>query len=242
MKALLFCAGLGTRLMPLTKDKPKALVEINDKTLLQWNLEKLKAAGIDQVFVNVHHFGDLIIDFLKENNNFGMQIVISDESPKLLDTGGGLKKVSAKLDQNENLLIHNVDIISSLNLNDLMDYHIAENASATLAVRSRQTSRYLIIDDDSFELMGWTNIKTGELKLSRISSNTVTNFAFNGIHIINSKAFQHLPDEEVFSIIDFYLELAKHQKVIAYPDLDTNWVDVGKPENIPHAEKLLIQP
>ena len=239
MKALLLCAGLGTRLKPLTNKKPKALVELAGKSLLQWNIEKLIFHGYKQIVINVHHFADQIINFLKSNDNFGIDIQISDERDTLRDTGGGLRHARQFLEGEEHFLIHNVDIITNLDLVEMLELHKDRGAMSTLAVRSRKTSRYLTFEDGSSEMTGWTNIKTNEIKISRISSELVTNFAFSGVHMVNSDIFELLPDEKVFSIIDAYLDIAKNNKVICFPHDASYWHDVGKAENIPAAERSL---
>lgn len=235
---MLFCAGLGTRLKHLTANKPKALVEVAGKPLLQWNIENLKHAGIKEVVVNVHHFADQIIDFLKKNKNFGLDIHISDEREQLLDTGGGLAKASSFFKE-EPFLVHNVDILSDIDFNELMEYHFDNEAIATLAVSSRKTSRYLMFEDMNSMLTGWTNINTGELKISRITTGIITNYAFSGVQIIDPKIFSHFPEEKKFSSIDLFLEVAKTEKIICYEHDDKHWLDVGKPENIDKAERLL---
>lgn len=238
---MLFCAGLGTRLRPLTNNKPKALVELSGKSLLQWNIEKLKNLGIHDFVINIHHFADEIENYLNEHDNFGVNIKISDERQALLDTGGGLKKARHLLDSGEDILLHNVDIISNLNLQEMISFHEEHKPLASLAVRSRKTSRYLMFEDESQELTGWTNIKTGELKISKISSELVSNYGFSGIHIISPKVFDLLPEEDEFSIIDGYLEMAKSHKILCFPHEDSYWFDVGKPENLEAAEKMMIK-
>ena len=187
----------------------------------------------------MHHFADQIIDFVKANNNFGIDIQISDEKQALLDTGGGLKHARPFFERERHFLIHNVDVITNLNLEEMLANHQERDAMATLAVRSRKTSRYLTFEDSSSEMTGWTNLKTGEIKISRISSELVTNFAFSGVHMVSTDIFDHLPDDEAFSIIDAYLEIAKNNRVICYPHDDSYWHDVGKVDNIPAAERSL---
>ncbi len=238
MKALLFSAGLGTRLRPITDNKPKAMVEVAGKPLLQWNIENLKRAGIEEIVVNIHHFPDQIIDFLKKNKNFGLEVHISDERDQLLDTGGGLAKASHYFLE-EPFLVHNVDILSDIDFNALMEHHFDTDAIATLAVSSRKTSRYLMFADENSILTGWTNIKTGDIKISRITTDMITNYAFSGIQIIDPKIFDYFQEEEKFSIIDLYLNVAKTEKIVCYEHDDKNWLDVGKPENIEKAARLL---
>jgi len=239
MQALLLCAGLGSRMKELTKDKPKALVPLHDKPLLAWNMEKLKVAGFKKVVVNVHHFADQIEAYLKEKDNFGLEVHISDERSQLLDTGGALKAAMKYLDPTEPTLIHNVDIISDIGLMALMTAHRAGDQLATLAVRTRKTSRYLMFEEETKHLTGWTNIKTNEVKLSRITTMMVSNFGFSGIHVVNPEMQSFFPEEEAFSMIDVYLEAARNQNIQAYPHDDDVWLDVGKPENVALAEKTL---
>src|ERR1035437_3232811 len=186
MNAMIFAAGLGTRLRPLTNDKPKALVELNEQTLLQITIEKLQKAGFNHIVVNVHHFSQLVIDYLKANQNFGADILISDESDALLDTCGGLKKASPLFLDKEPILIHNVDIVSSINLLELYKTHCNNNVLATLAIRNRPSSRVLLFDENNL-LRGWKNISTGTLKLPLTTSNpdNLQPYAFSGIHIVN---------------------------------------------------------
>ena len=239
MQALLLCAGLGTRMKHLTKDTPKALVPVNGKPLIAWNLEKLKKAGFQKVIVNVHHYAQQIKDYLKEQDYFGLDIQISDESKQLLETGGAIKHARNYIDTVEPLLIHNVDIITDLDLTDLMASHQANDGIATLAVRSRQTSRYLIFEEESLHLTGWTNIKTKETKLSRVTTLMVANFGFSGVHVIDPSLFDFFSKEKAFSIIEVYLKAARTKNVYAYPHEKDIWYDVGKPESVELAEKAL---
>jgi NDP-sugar pyrophosphorylase family protein len=163
MKAMIFAAGLGTRLLNETSNKPKALVEVGGKTLLQHTIEKLKNEGVTEIVVNVHHFSEKIKTFLNEND-FGIKIHISDETEKLLDTGGGLKKATAFFTGNEPVIIHNVDIINNLSLKKTAEFHKKSGALATVVVRKRQTQRYLKFDADN-RLVGWINKKNGETKV-----------------------------------------------------------------------------
>lgn len=237
MKAMIFAAGLGTRLLEETSNKPKALVKIGGKTLLQYAIEKLRNEGISEIVVNVHHFSELVIDFLS-NHNFGITIHISDESGKLLDTGGGLKKAAPFLEGDSPVVIYNVDILSNLNLQTVKDAHIKSGALATLVVRNRKTQRYFKFDNDH-RLVGWMNKKTGESKISVSENfNESAEMAFSGIHIIQPKLFKLMPAEDRFSITNFYLELAKTHLIKGYFDDSELWVDVGKPEQLAQARKL----
>lgn len=239
MQALLLCAGIGSRMKELTKDKPKALVPVNGRPLLAWNMEKLKSSGFKTVVVNIHHFGDQILSYLKENDNFGLEVHISDERDKLLDTGGAVKAAMQYLDSDAPVLIHNVDIISDLDLGDLMAAHLDGAHLATLAVRTRKTSRYLMFEESTKHLTGWTNIQTNEIRLSRITTMMVANYGFSGIHVIDSDIQDFFPNKRAFSIIDVYLEAAKTKNILAFPHEDDIWVDVGKPENVERAERAL---
>ena len=237
MKAMIFAAGLGTRLLNETSDKPKALVEVSGKTLLQYTIEKLKNEGITEIVVNVHHFSEKIKTFLKENN-FGVQIYVSDESEKLLDTGGGLKKAAAFFTGNEPIIIHNVDIINNISLRKLAEFHKKSGALVTLAVRRRQTQRYLKFDADNC-LVGWINKKTGETKISvRENFENAAEMAFNGIHIVQPEIFKLMPEEDKFSIIDLYIELAKTHVIKGYLDDSEIWTDLGKPEELAKARQI----
>jgi len=237
MKAMIFAAGLGTRLNNETSDKPKALVEVGGLTLLQRAIEKLKNEGITEIVVNVHHFSELVISFLN-NSDFGIKIQISDETEKLLDTGGGLKKAANFLTGDEPILIYNVDIISDLSLQLLLREHLKSNALVTLAVRNRETQRYFKFDKNK-QLVGWINKKTGETKISLPENfETAVEMAYSGIHIIQSEIFSLMPETDRFSITDFYLELAKTQSIKGYFDDSDLWMDVGKPEQLEEARKL----
>lgn len=241
MKAMVFAAGLGTRLLGETSDKPKALVEIGGKTLLQHTIEKLKREGINEIIVNVHHFSELVKDYLS-THNFGIPVFVSDESGKLLDTGGGLKKASRFFDDNSPILIYNVDILSNIDLQHLKKVHSHSGALATLVVRNRQTQRYFKFDENK-RLVGWINKKTGESKIS-IPENfeKAREMAFSGIHIVQPEIFKLMPKEDRFSIVQVYLELAKTHHIQGYFDDSDLWMDVGKPEQLAEARRLFGSP
>jgi NDP-sugar pyrophosphorylase family protein len=242
VKALLFAAGLGTRLKEQTQNKPKALVCLAGKPLLQRAIEHLKKFGIKELTINVHHFADQIISFIEENNSFGLQIHISDERNELLDTGGGLKKASEFLLGTEPILIYNVDVISDLDLNELLNYHLQHEALATLVVRSRQTSRYLMFDQN-LQLTGWKNFSNGEIRVSRPGTFPDSQpFAFSGIHIVQPKILDLIIEEGKFSIMDVYLRLAKSQRIQAFIDNSKLWMDLGKPEQLVAAEEIFRIP
>ncbi len=239
MKALLFAAGLGTRLREHTQDKPKAMVYLAGKPLIQHAIEHLKNYGITDITVNVFHFAEQVISFIEENNSFGIDIHISDERDQLLDTGGGLKKAGSFLKGDEPILIYNVDVISNLDLNALLKYHQEQIALATLVVRSRETSRYLMFDQN-LQLSGWKNFSNGETRISRPELfDDAQPFAFSGIHIIQPELLDLITEEGKFPIMDLYLRLAKNHSIKAFIDQSDLWMDLGKPDQLIAAEKLL---
>jgi NDP-sugar pyrophosphorylase family protein len=236
MKAMIFAAGLGTRLQNETSVKPKALVEIGGKTLLQRAIEKLKVEGINEIVVNVHHFAELMISYLK-NHDFGIPVHISDETEKLLDTGGGLKKAAGFFTESEPVLVYNVDIISNMEISGLVSEHLKTGALVTLVVRKRETQRYYKFDDEK-RLVGWINRKTGETKISNaVHFDNATEMAYSGIHIFNPKIFSLMPETDRFSVTDFYLELAKTHQIMGFYDDSDLWMDVGKPEQLEKIRK-----
>jgi len=239
MRAMIFAAGLGTRLKPLTDFKPKALVKVKNIPLLEIAINKLKTSGFNEIIINVHHFADMIIDFLKSKNNFGIRIEISDERESLLDTGGGLKKASWFFDDGKPFLVYNVDILSDIDLQKMYQFHQASNSIATLAVKNRNTQRYLLFDDENL-LCGWQNIKSGEIKNARQTNLSLHQLAYSGIQIINSSIFFLMPDDKVFSIIDFYLSIAAKQRITAFNHDETYWLDLGKLESLKKAETFPI--
>lgn len=231
---MIFAAGRGTRLQPLTDTMPKALVKINGKPILGMLIERLKSFGIDEIIINVHHFPEMIADYLKENNNFEIRIEISDESDELLDTGGGLKKASWFFDDGGPFLLHNSDVITDLDYSRMMEFHNNAVATATLAVRERETSRYLLFDDKNI-LCGWENVKTGEKIIKRDNYN-LNPFAFSGIHIIDPEIFKLMPDKKVFSMIDLYLSVCSTNKIKAFNHTDGQWFDIGTVEKLKNCE------
>ena len=227
IKAMILAAGLGTRLQPLTDVKPKALLEINGRTLLERAIIHLAEAGINEIIINVHHFPDQIIGFLTKNENFGLRISVSDESGQLLDTGGGLKKVENFFQSNQPFIVRNVDVISDLDFRKMLEYHRQNSAIGTLAVRNRETSRYFLFDNSGL-LVGWTNIKTAETIQARESSGDIHKLAFSGIQILDPQIFSLITEIGKFSLTELYLRLAKSRKIICYEDNDSKWKDVGK--------------
>ena len=237
MKAMVFAAGLGTRLQNETADKPKALVEVGGKPLLYHAIEKLKKAGVTEVVVNVHHFAGKVIDYIKATD-FGVIINISDEHDLLLETGGGLKKAAPFFGDIEPILIYNVDILSNIELSVLVNNHLKSEALATLAVRKRETQRYFKFDAEK-QLVGWINKKTGETKISRPEFfEDSEEMAFSGIHVFQPEIFGLMPDTERFSITDFYLEIARTHTIKGFYDTSDLWIDVGKPEQLEEARRI----
>jgi len=235
-KAILFAAGLGMRLKPFTDKHPKALAIVNGKPLLQRNIEYLKSFGITDFVINVHHFADQIIDFLKSNENFGVNIQISDESDEVLETGGGLVKAKDLLG-NEPFLVMNVDILTNLNISDLMKFHSENQPLVTLAVSDRESSRKLLFEENG-ELKGWKNLNSGEKIIA--SENPLTEKAFSGIHIINPNIFEKMPTSGKFSIMKTYMELMKTDKILGFDHSGGILVDVGRPESVLEAEKYFL--
>lgn len=239
MQAMIFAAGLGTRLKPLTDNIPKALVPVNGKPLLQWNIEKLRAAGFTRIVVNIHHFPSLIRDFLASNKYFGIDILLSDEQEELLDTGGGLFRASGFFSSGHPILAHNVDVISNLDLTDLMRYHQEHAALATLAVRQRVTQRYLLFDR-SMRLKGWTNYSTGEiLNIGGQPAEEYLPLAFNGIQVVSPEIFSKENRQGKFSIIDTYLKLARENNIVGYRDTSPLWMDLGRKEQLEEAGEMM---
>ena len=233
---MIFAAGLGTRLQAETHDKPKALVQIGNKTLLELAIEKLIKTGVSEIAINVHHFSTKIKAFLS-HKDFGIPIQISDERGELLDTGGGLKKASPFLSDTKTIIIYNVYILSNLNLSEVVNSHLNSGALATLVVRERETQLYLKFDEQK-KLVGWVNKKSGENKISNPANfSSATEMAFSGIQIIQPEIFQFFPKQQKFSIIDFYLELAKTQNIQGYFDESELWMDVGKPIELEEARQ-----
>ncbi|HWH63596.1 MAG TPA: nucleotidyltransferase family protein [Ginsengibacter sp.] len=237
MKAMIMAAGLGTRLKPFTDKHPKALANVNGKTLLQRTIEYLARFNIKDVIINVHHFPGQIKQMLEKNKGFGSNITISDESDAILETGGGLKKAAWFFkDSNEPFVLMNVDVLTDMNLKQMIHEHINLKPVATLAVTTRHTSRYFLFDELP-NLCGWRNEKTGEQKISREASRFYPK-AFSGIHVISPKIFSLIKMEGKFSMVDVYLEIAKTYAITAFDHSNTKFIDVGKPDSIAKAEEL----
>jgi NDP-sugar pyrophosphorylase family protein len=202
-------------------------VESGGRTLLEHAIGHLKRHGIRHLIINVHHFPDQIIDFLRGHNNFGLEIAISDESDKLLDTGGGLKKAGWFFSGSEPFVVRNVDILSDLDLEAMSRFHLGREAMATLAVRRRETSRYLVFDEQQ-QLCGWKNLSTGQSIRSRIPQGITHDYAFSGIQVLSPGIIPLIIEEGCFSLVDLYLRLAATQKIVCYEDKGSVWQDAGK--------------
>lgn len=239
MKAMILAAGLGTRLKELTQEKPKALVEVAGKPLLAHVLNKLIASGFDEIVINVHHFAQQVIDYLK-NNYSSFTIHISDESNQLLDTGGGILKAKPFLAGNEPFLVHNVDIISDIDLQQLMKFHLERECLATLAVSNRDSSRKLLFDTQ-IRLRGWKNLNTGETIIPGNSTEDLIELAFSGVHVISPTIYNHINSTGAFSIIKTYLSLCEQHHISGFPVSHNFVIDVGKPEGLASAEKYLAK-
>ena len=234
---MILAAGLGTRLKPFTDKHPKALVTVNGKTILQRNIEYLAGYGIKDVIINVHHFPDQIIHLIKTKKGFGSKITFSDETNEVLETGGGIKKAGWFFEKEKDpFVVVNVDVLTDMNLEEMILQHKKQNPLVTLAVTQRDTSRYFLFDELD-HLCGWRNIKTGDQKMSREAEKIVQK-AFSGIHIISPKIFTLLKMKGKFSMVDVYLELAKTQAITAFDHSGSKFIDVGKPESILKAKKL----
>ena len=235
MKAMIFAAGMGTRLQPFTDNHPKALAQVNGVPLLERNIKYLQGYGINDFVINIHHFGGQILAFLAENDNFGANIEISNESDELLETGGGLLFAKRFLENEKTFLIMNVDILTDLNITNLINIHELKGGMVTLAVSDRESTRKLMFNDKMY-LKGWKNLTTnkktvvgGIFKLREL--------AFSGVHCVNSEIFTKITRTGKFSIMDEYLDLMKEDIIIGYQHT-ANLIDVGKPESVAEAEKL----
>jgi len=234
MKAMIFAAGLGTRLKPFTENHPKALAVVNGKPLLQRNIEYLKSFGIEEIVINVHHFADQIIEFLEENNYFGIEIIISDETDQVLETGGGLVKAKANFD--EDFLVMNVDILTDLNLAEFIKAHQENKAIVSLAVSDRDSSRKLFFNEQN-ELKGWRNLKTEEEIKALDSLDNCKDLAFSGIHVISPTLFDKITEKGKFSIMKVYMGLMQTESIIGFDHSGGILIDVGRPESVIEAEQ-----
>lgn len=238
MKAIILAAGLGSRLNELTSTKPKALVEVNGITMLEHVINKLKKLGITKMLINIHHFGDSIIQFLQSKNYFDIDIIISDERSELLNTGGAILKAEDFIYGTEPVIVHNVDILSDLDIISMLNYHKLERNIATLAVRERKTSRLLVFDKSN-QLVGWRNNATGDTKWVIQKTETIHQLAFSGIYIIDPEFVKKINQKGNFSIVDTWLILAENERIGAYIDTSNTWHDLGTIDKIKNAENKL---
>ena len=244
MKAMIFAAGLGSRLKPLTDTMPKALVPVAGCPMLEHVILKLKASGFTEIVINIHHFGEQIIDFLKTNNDFGLTIHNSDERDRLLDTGGGIRKARLFFENSgEPFLVHNVDILSDMNLKELYDFHMQSGSVATLLASRRTTSRYLLFDTER-KLRGWINKDTGQVKPEgfHYDESLYREYAFSGIHVFSPAVFRLMEAprwEGKFSIMDFYLATCGQTDYSGYLAEKLELIDIGKPETLARAEEFV---
>jgi len=234
---MIFAAGLGTRLKPLTNSTPKALVKIHGKPMLEWTILRLKQFNVREIIINVHHFSDQVIDFLQSKNNFGIHIEISHEQ-ELLDTGGGLKKAAWFFSDADTVLLHNCDVLSTIDLNKMYEQHIKSNADATLAVRTRKTNRYLLFDTSN-KLVGWKSKK--EQKTIWVNKPVINSreLSFCGIHIISVNFLEYLSNQIKIPIIEEYLRLANMFNIYAFNSNEYDWLDLGRKESINLATDIL---
>ena len=235
--AMIFAAGLGTRLAPLTTDRPKALVKAGGKTMLERTVEKLVKSGISRIIINIHHFPHLMQNAIEALSFKGVEFIISDERHELLDTGGGLLKAAAYLKGDKPFIVHNVDVISDIDLMRMYDDHFREGALASLAVSRRHTSRYF--NWYHGRLCGWKNIRTNEEINCYPVDGKPDSLAFSGIHVISPEIFDLITETGKFSINQLYLRLAQSQKIIAWEHDPRCWADIGTTEKLDAAEKML---
>jgi len=236
MNAMIFAAGLGTRFKPWTDKHPKALALVNGKSLLQHNIEYLQQYGITDVVVNVHHFPDQIIEAIKKNKGWGSNIMISDESNEVLETGGGLLKAKGLLQDGEPFITLNADFLTNLDINALLAFHKNKKALISFGITNRKTSRYFLFDEEN-RLCGWRNTATGEEKIS-IAKNDLKEMAYSCVVIFQPEIFELIPQRGKFSLVETYLSLAATHPIYGYDHSGDKLVDVGKPESVAIAEKL----
>lgn len=235
MQAFIPAAGLGTRLLPLTEHRPKALVEVGGVPLLKIAIDNLVRQGVTRIVVNVHHFADMVIDYL-QSHDWGVEVLVSNEKDKLLDTGGGLKKAAPLFHRDEPILIHNVDILSRIDFRDLVELHQQDGNFVTLAVSVRDTSRFLLFADNGL-LVGWNNRSTGETKWvdELVAKNRA--LAFSGIAVLEPGVLDVLPPCEIpYPIVPAYLNIAKEHRISYFIHSSSDWMDVGTPQSLNKAQ------
>lgn len=238
MEVFLMAAGLGTRLRPLTLHKPKALVEVAGRTLLQINIEQLVRQGASRIVVNVHHFASMMKDFIA-SHHWDCEVVVSDESAMLMDTGGGLKKAAPLFSRTQPILVYNVDVLSDISVQEMMSQHLRTKALATLAVSQRNTQRYLLFNMDN-RLVGWRNKASGEERWARQAVRDCNELAFSGMAVVEPEMLDLLPPADApYAIVPEYLRLANQHIVNGFCHPAAQWLDVGKPETLPLAKDFL---
>lgn len=230
MNALIFAAGLGTRLAHITKNKPKALVEVAGKPMLQHAIEKLAEVGVHKIVINVHHHSHVIKDFISSLRYTNVELLISDESDELLETGGGLLKAAPLFTPQKDIILYNADVLTGADLNKMVAYHHQMGGMASLMVKKRSSSRQLLFDKDK-RLSGWENITSGEQRITRKQTSYNT-YAFSGIHIIHPQLLKQLGTPRKFSIIEGYLDVSSQRAIYAWTDWDDYWFDIGTPEKL----------
>ncbi|WP_278745831.1 nucleotidyltransferase family protein [Muribaculum intestinale] len=245
MKGMVFAAGLGTRLRPLTDSVPKALVELGGVAMLERVLTRMKSCGIGEAVVNVHHFADKVRDFLREHDDFGMRLHISDESGMLLDTGGGVAAAADWLSGDEPVLLHNADIYTDVDFVEMLRVHEASGADATLLTGHRATSRYLLFDKN-MRMHGWTDIRSGRVRPERLDISGLETMAFGGVHIVSPRLVEDIcrygrdNGKNVFSITDYYIESCGRMYIKGWcQPAGTNWHDIGTLDKLRRAEECL---
>ena len=244
MKAMIFAAGLGTRLRPLTDTMPKALVPVAGVPMLQRVILRLKEAGFREIMINIHHFGEQILEFLQAQENFGLTIRISDERDELLDTGGGVRKARPWLEDGEPFLLHNADVLTNIDLAAFYRHHVESRADATLLTNQRPTSRYLLADADH-RLCGWMNQTTGEVLPAGLTyeEGRYVKQAFGCVHVCSPSIFRYMDEHwpNKFSLIPYYIAICRQADIRCYPSSAEGWFDVGKPETLAQADAYYRQ-
>jgi NDP-sugar pyrophosphorylase family protein len=239
MKAMILAAGVGSRLRPLTEEIPKALVKVGNKTMLENNIDWLASYGFDEIIVNVHHLAEKIKAFVKEKADLKASVTFSEEKNELLNTGGGLKQAGWFFDERDPFIVTNVDILCNLNLEKLLAFHKKTFSLATLVVRERESSRYLLFDE-SYRLCGWENIKTNEKKIT-LECQNIKRYAFSGIQIMSPEMFSYMPKKSIFSLIDLYLNVNSDVLVSGFLDTESDWFDIGNLEKLNNARRFAGQ-
>lgn len=240
MKAMIFAAGVAKRLKPISLKTPKALVRLGQKTMLEIVASKLVSIGVKTIVVNIHHHHEQMVEYIKQLEFPAVEVLVSDESDYLLDTGGGLKKASSLLEGNEPIILHNVDVLSDVNLGSMVAFHKKNQAIATLAASNRETSRYFKVSQN--RLVGWTNISTGEeINSIDLPAYQVNLLAFSGIHVISPELIPLMTEGGAFSLTKVYLRLAAKHPIYCFEHDASNWIDIGTPEKLKRAQEAFLE-